>query len=424
MALRPRPSPLLPFQREILPNGATLLLKEVHSAPLAAVDVWVATGGAREREDECGISHFLEHLFFKGTPSRPVGVMDRQIKSLGGYNNAATSYDFTHYYVVLPSEHATLAIEILLDALLNMELPPEEIERERQVVLEEIARKEDSPLGKLYDEFLRRAFAGSPYARPILGTPESLAGIGRDRFLDYRQRRYGAEQLHIAISGDIDPRRMSDHASGLVSKLRPSTPDPHLETHLPNGSARQEFEIVKDVQQTYLCLGIKTPALQGTREEIALDLVSAVLSEGRSSRLVYRLMEKTGLCSNVTAFSWNLQGIGLFGIEACYDGPDEGEVLPAIEEEIRRVRSEDIAEEEFEKAKTLLVTEYAFSLERISSLAGVLGRNSVCGQLENAAAYAERVLSITAHEAREAFSQCCPEEGRVTGFVRPGGGAG
>jgi zinc protease len=416
---QPRPSPLLPYQREILPNGVTLLIKENHSVPLAAVDLWVATGSSHENEREIGISHFLEHLFFKGTPTRPVGEMDRQIKSLGGYNNAATSYDFTHYYVVLPSRHVDLALEILTDALLNMQLPVEEIERERNVILEEIARKEDSPLGKLYDEFLSRSFAGTPYEHSILGTPESLAAIDRDGFLAYRNRRYSPKNLHIAVSGNVDPSSISERTKRLVEAMVP------VETHSPGtlqGSeptGRIEFEISKDVQQTYLCMGMKTPSIQGTIDEAALDLIASILGDGRSSRLVYRLTERSGLCSSISAFYWTLDRIGLFGIEACYDGEDEKEALSVIEEEMARIRTEPIPEEEVQRAKAMLLTAHQFDLEKNSSLAGVLGRHSANGMLESAVNYEDRIRSLSGETAQEAFNRCCQDDDFVLGFVRP-----
>ncbi len=416
---QPRPSPLLPFHRERLPNGVSLLIKENHSVPLVAVDFWVATGSSRERDSEAGISHFLEHMFFKGTPTRPVGEMDRQIKSLGGYNNAATSYDFTHYYVVLPSEHADLALEILTDALLNMELPVEEIERERNVILEEIARKEDSPLGKLYDEFLSRTFVGTPYEHSILGTPESLADLGRNHFLDYRGRYYGPRNLHIAVSGSVDPTRISEKTRRLVEPMTPvEVPQPGP---LPVSSqtGRTEFEISKDVQQTYLCMGMKTPPIQGTRDEASMDLIASILGDGRSSRLVYRLTERSGLCSSISSFYWSLDRIGLFGIEACYNGEDEKEALAVIEEEMARIRTEPVSEEEVERAKAMLLTSHQYDLEKNSSLAGVLGRHSSNNLLESAVDYQERICSLSGEVAQETFTRCCQDGDMVLGFVRP-----
>lgn len=412
-------SPLLPYNRHILSNQATVLVKERRTLPLVAVDLWVGTGSSHELPDENGISHFLEHLFFKGTPARPVGVMDRQIKSLGGYNNAATSYDYTHYYVVLPSEHAELGVEILLDALLDMELPPEEIERERSVVLEEIARKEDSPFGKLYDDFLSTVFIGTPYEKTILGTPESLAGIDRDRFMDYRNRRYGADNIHVVVTGDVESSRMVDCVAGLLGEHKPNITVEAPSSDTSGITGPRLFEVTKDVQQTYLCMGMLTPSILGTADEIALDLVAAVLGEGRSSRLQYRLVESSGICSSAAAFAWTLDRIGLFGFEACYDQEDEPTVMEILEEEIEQIRSQSVPEEEFERAKTQMKTSYFFSAEKVSSLAGLLGRNSLADQLDNVARYIERVEAITPEFAQESFNRCCPADLLVKGFVRP-----
>jgi zinc protease len=412
-------SPLIPFQRETLPNGTTLLIKENRSVPLAAVDLWVATGTANELPEEGGISHFLEHLFFKGTRNRPVGVMDREIKSLGGYNNAATSYDFTHYYVVLPAEHVNLALDILLDALMNMELPVEEIERERQVVLEEIARRDDNPLGKLYDDFLSKIFEGTPYQFPILGTAESLAGIDRDKFLDYRRRHYGANSLHIAVAGDVDAASVSTRVRELTDALPGTDATRGPEVNGNSLAAPLEFEIHKDVQQTYFLYGNRTPSIQGTPDEIALDLISTILGDGRSSRLVSRLVERTGLCSTATAFVWTLDRVGMFGVETCHPDENEDEVLSIVWEELDRIREEPIPDVELEKAKTLMLTSYAFSLEKTSSMAGVLGRNSANGQLDAVLTYPQRVKAMTAEKAREAFNRCCPKGLHAIGFVRP-----
>ncbi|MCA9410338.1 MAG: insulinase family protein [Candidatus Omnitrophica bacterium] len=397
----------------------SLLIKRSEAAPLAAVDLWVATGTSHEEDSEVGISHFLEHLFFKGTPTRPVGVMDREVKTMGGYNNAATSYDFTHYYIVLPADHVELAMEVLVDALLNMALPPEEIERERQVVLEEISRKDDSPHGKLYDDFLSVAFEGTPYSRPILGTPESLQVIGRDQFNDYRHRRYSPENIHLAVCGQVDPEAVLSKAERLFEPL-PKNGSNGISAHSFHPKPKTaEFEIKKDVQQTYLCWGVPTHSIQGTEDEIALDILSTVLGDGRSSRLVSRLVESTGLCSGVSAFVWVLSGVGLFAVEASYDGGDEKAVLDIISEEFDRIRQEPVPEKEFEKARSMLLAQNAYGLERLSSKAGVLARSSAFDLLDLVVAYPERIRSCTPSHALEAIQRCCPRDREVRGFVRP-----
>jgi len=342
------------------------------------------------------------------------------VKSLGGYNNAATSYDFTRYFIVLPSEHIHSAIDVLLDALLHIQLPREEIERERNVVLEEIARKEDSPHGKMYDELLACVFEETPYARPVLGTAESLSEFNRDSIMAYRDRQYVPDRIHLAVSGQIEQRKIEDQVCAILEPSEGSSTNPLPGFDLPpRGSNRPTFEHRKDINQTYLVAGYRTPPIQGTNDEIALDLIDAVLSEGRSSRLVYRLVEETGLCSNVSAFCWGLDRVGMFGFEACYEEEDEPQVIGVLDEEIARIRSEPVPEDEFEKAKTLILTGFAFSLERVASLAGVLGRNSANGQLDNFLQFEDRVRAVSPAEAQEAFNRCCPEERRVLGFVRP-----
>ena len=144
-------SPIEPFTKTTLENGLDVIVKEVHSAPIVAVYLWCNTGSINESDHEHGISHFYEHMFFKGTEKRGVGEIDRAIKSLGGYNNAFTSKEYTAYYVVLPAENFSLAVDVLVDAIQNPSFPEEEIKKEQGVIKEEINRKEDNPSGKLYE---------------------------------------------------------------------------------------------------------------------------------------------------------------------------------------------------------------------------------------------------------------------------------
>ena len=155
-------SPLLPFTRVTLDNGLDVIVKEVHSAPIVAVYLWCNTGSVNEDERIHGISHFYEHMFFKGTEKRGVGEIDRAVKSLGGYNNAFTSNEYTAYYIALPSENFNLAADILFDAIRNSSFPQEEINKELGVIKEEINRKEDDPTGALYEEMFKTLFPETP----------------------------------------------------------------------------------------------------------------------------------------------------------------------------------------------------------------------------------------------------------------------
>ncbi len=417
--VRPANHPLLPYKRYELDNGLRVIVKEVHSAPIVAVDIWVGTGAADEHPDEIGISHFLEHMFFKGTEKRPAGQMDLEIKGLGGYNNAATSYDYTHYYVVLPSEHYLKALDILSDAVLNSTFPPEEIEREREVVLREIDRKEDSPWGKLFTEFLERTFADNPYGRPILGTAESLAPIDHDAFKRYVGRAYRPSNLVVAIVGDVDAEKAMESVREIFGEIpgEKHTATAPFDIQVP--SRPITFTIEKDVQGTYVVVGYPTPRLRGQPEEYALDVAAAILGEGRSSWLYQILNEDKGLVTDASSFYWTLERAGLFGMEAACEVEDLPEVEKILFEQIERLRRGDFSDAEIEKAKSQIVSDFAFGTEKAADIAGTLGEFEVTASIDDAVHYTDRIRAVTREQIVDALKRFVHPEGYTKGVLRP-----
>lgn len=411
--------PLLPYERHLLDNGMRIIIKEVHSAPIVAVDIWVGTGAADERTNEIGISHFLEHMFFKGTEKRPAGQMDLEIKSLGGYNNAATSYDYTHYYVVLPSEHYLKALDILSDALLHSVYAEEEIEREREVVLREIDRKEDTPWGKLYTEFLEVAFAGNPYGRPILGTPESLAPIDREAFLDYVRRTYHPENLVLVIVGDVHTEEVLKSAKAIFDSLNPHEGAQPVPFEVAPQREPKEFTILKDVQSAYLVLGYPTPSLRGTPDEYALDVASTILGEGRSSWLYQILKEEQGLVTDVDAFFWSLERAGLFGLEAACEEKDLPQVERILFDQVERLQRGEFTDAEIQKAKNQIISDFAFGTEKASSISGTFGEYEVTATIDDAVHYTDRIRQVTREQIVEAIGRHLHPYGYTKGVLKP-----
>ena len=403
--VQPSNHPLLPYQRYVLDNGLRVIIKEIHSAPIVAVDIWVGTGAADEEPHEIGISHFLEHMFFKGTEKRPAGQMDLEIKSLGGYNNAATSYDYTHYYVVLPSEHYLKALDILSDAVLNSTFPQEEIEREREVVLREIDRKEDSPWGKLFTEFLEKVFAENPYGRPILGTQETLAPIDHDAFMDYIHRAYQPSNLVVVITGDIDHDEALKNVKEIFSDLPSSKPVLSEPFKIPEPEQPTEFTIEKDVQGTYLVVGYPTPPLRGTSAEYALDVAASILGEGRSSWLYQILKEEKGLVTDSSSFFWTLERAGLFGMEAACEAEDLQEVEQILFEQIEKLRQGEFTDAEIQKAKNQIISDFAFSTEKAVAIAGTYGEFEVTSSIDEAVHYTDEVRKVTRKDIVDALQQ-------------------
>lgn len=416
------PCPALePHSRFVLENGFRLVVKEDHFAPIVAVAVWVGTGSADEADEQCGISHFFEHMFFKGTETRGVGDMDREIKALGGYNNASTSYDFTDYYVVLPSEHSAEAIDIITDALLRSTFPPEEVENERLVILEEIRRQEDSPLGKLSTEFLEAVFEGTPYARPILGRPECLLRITQRDLREYFRRRYPADNMVMIVAGDVVTERLASQIEEIFGPLPPgSTPAPASLRIEPPASPR-EFTIRKDVEQSYLSFGYPVPNVAGTVDEYALDVAAAMLGEGRSCRYYRLLTEERGLTSFVDCTFSAFRRGGLFEVEAGLEEHSLGEVVAVILGQIAEIARGEFSDREMERAKTLLTTGFTLSNEKASSVAGTLGLYEIMSDLRAAVEYSSRVRRVTREEVCRAAQRYLPPSGYTLGVLAPRG---
>lgn len=411
---------LEPFETRTLPNGLFVLVKPMPSTPVAVADVWVGTGSYAERPDEWGLSHFLEHMFFKGTERRGVGEIDRQVGALGGYVNAATSFDFTHYYVALPAEHALSALDVLSDALFHSVFDPVELEKERKVVIEEIKRHEDYPMGRIYDVFMATCFAGTGYAHPILGTRESLSALDRGRLLDYWRRRYAPGNCSLFVVGNVEPAAVFSE----VERLFWHEPQPvEVSNGCPFPAVPDEpvrVETRSDISQAYMLAGYVVPRLAGTRDLYALDVLSTLLGEGRSSRLHRRLTEELGLCPDVRTSYFDMKHLGLFYTDLSFEDPSYARVKEELSAQFERVRQAPPSEKEIEKAKKMLVSGFAFSNERASSIAGTFGQYRIHSRLEDALAYIECIRSVAAEEVVSAARKYLVGENYREVRMRPG----
>lgn len=411
---------LEPFETRVLSNGLFVLVKPMAGTPVAAADIWVGTGSVAEGTDEWGISHFLEHMFFKGTERRGVGQIDREVGALGGYINAATSYDFTHYYIVLPAEHILSALDILADALFHSVFDAGEVEKERRVVVEEIKRHEDYPMGRIYDSFMETAFCGTGYAHPILGRPECLERQSRQALLSYVRRRYTPSNCHLLVVGNVEPEAVFAAVEQLFDH-----PACELETEAecpfpmcPEQPVRVETR--PDISQSYMLAGWVLPRLAGTRELYALDLFSTILGEGRSSRLHQRLTEELGLCPDARASYFDMRRLGLFYTDVSFEEGSYARVRQELADAVERARQEEPGERELEKAKKMLVSGFAFMNERASSIAGTFGQYRIHSELADALAYVDRIRSVTGEEVLAAAQRYLLPELYREVRLRPG----
>ena len=412
-----------PFVRARLESGLIVLVKPIRALPVVAVDAWVGVGAGHEPEGLEGVAHFLEHMFFKGTPTHPVGDMDGLVKEMGGYNNAATSLENTHYFIVAPAPHFEMALGLLADHLQNLTLPTEELDREREVVKEEINRKEDSPGGRLYSIVSETALAGTPYGHSVLGTKESLDRIGRPEMHAFWRAHYAAGNTVVAVVGDVDPTAvlssvravLEGYPAGGRSALRP----------FPSPSTRREqLREGKDVHQTYVALTAPTPGREEEKSYYALELASLALGEGPTSLLSRRLERELNLVTSVSAWSYDLQGAGLFGIDSVCDPRNAERVIEEIEATVARAVDRDLTPQAVERAKRILTSDFAFDNETGSSISGTLAEFELLfGGAERFADYLTGVERTTAEECVRAIREFFSPERRLTVVIEPDGTA-
>jgi zinc protease len=357
-------------RREVLPNGLTLLIQPDHSAPVVAVVTHVKAGFFDEPDHWSGISHVLEHMFFKGTSRRGVGGIARETKAAGGYLNAGTGYDHTSYFTVLPASGLAAALDIQSDALRNSVIDSDELSRELQVIIQEAKRKRDTP-GAVAQETLHKImFDHHRIRRWRIGQEDHLAQLTRQDILSYYRSRYVPGRVIVAITGAIDPDRAMDLALAAYADWPAAAGAVDRSPDEPDRREIRARTLRGDVSHAELVLGWRTvPALH--QDSPALDVAAAVLSSGRGSWL-YRALRETGIVTSVSAHNYAPTELGIFSIGADLSPENVPLALEAIAECISRLTLLGPRREELERARTLLQARWARRLESMEGKASAL----------------------------------------------------
>jgi zinc protease len=420
-----RPGNLHPTPERVrLPNGLTAVLQPHDAAEVAAVQLWVRAGARDERPDEAGLSHFIEHLLFKGTPTRGPGVIDETISGLGGEMNAATSQDWTYFHVVLPATRLETALDILADAARHAAFDPVEVERERHVVLEEIRRAEDTPSAALWRILSRGHFGEHAYGRPVLGTAASIAGVPHETIVDYFRRSYVPNNSTVVVAGSMPVAESLDAVTRVFGGWAPSPlPARSRRSPAPPGAPLRLRES-KALHQTYLGMawsGVIPP----DPDVYALDLVTTLLGQGRSSRLTQSLREQLGLVSGIGSSFYLQHDSGTIAVTARTTTARYPEIEAAVLAEVERLSEELVSEEEFARALTAVEAEHAFSGETAEGSAYTLGTADTVWTLEFELGYVDAVRRVTREDMRHAARRHLRPDrftGAVIGPEAAGGG--
>ncbi|MDK2973488.1 MAG: hypothetical protein PWP23_3243 [Candidatus Sumerlaeota bacterium] len=406
-----------------LDNGLTVFALESHAVPLVTLDMWVRVGSKDEPAEIAGISHYLEHMLFKGTPRLGVGDYDRRIEQLGGYLNAATSSDYTHYYMTLPSEHLDAALEDMADVLQNSLIDAREVERERSVILEEIRQKQDNPVGFLFDEVMRRTYESGPYAGTVIGSAETVAAMSREQLRDHYLRFYTPENMAFVVAGDFDPATLRPQLDRLLGQFRRET-RPWRETP-PETKFRAPEALTwqRDWQQTYFFLTFPGVAARDTKTMAALDVTEGLLFGGRSARLTNLLREKKGLVTSLSGLFMTNQHPGFLAIYGTCDPDKLDEIQAVLFEEIERLAKGGPSAAEMSRAKRQIVTDHLYRAETNTGKASLVGYSfAMLGNPALLVNYPDAVEAITADDVRGVLGLLARERASLY-VARPGSAA-
>jgi zinc protease len=382
-------------------NGLTLTLEERKGTDVVSVQIWVTVGSKFESPPVAGITHFIEHLIFKGTERMKVNEMASRIEALGGSINAYTSYDNTVYHIVVPKRAFREGFLLLADAVTNPAFPEAEIEKERKVVLEEIKMGEDDPQRKLFKELYSRSFQGHPYGRPVIGYEETVRTLTRHDIARYFRTHYRPGRMVAVVVGDIDPREVKVLAEGIAFKETDLPgPGPVTADSLCKPLKGSETLIRRKVRETYLALSFPTPSV--THKDVAaLEVLEAILGRSESSRLQQELKNRKGLVGNIAAYLFAPKEEGLFIVYATFKGGDYGAVLKSVDDEIGRLLSEGPFPWEIEKAKNVIRASYVYGAETVQGRARQIGYDqTLTGDPRFSAAYLAEVDGVTGKEVQ------------------------
>ncbi|WP_019119172.1 M16 family metallopeptidase [Brevibacillus massiliensis] len=360
------------IQRHDCGNGLRIVTEQIPSVRSVALGIWVGTGSKFEQESNNGISHFLEHMFFKGTETRSAKEIAEAFDEIGGNVNAFTSKEYTCYYARVLDQHAMLALDVLADMYFHSVFDNGELEKEKNVVIEEISMYEDTPDDLVHDLIARASFADHPLGYSILGTEGVLRSLTRDDLVRYIDQRYTPDNTVVAVAGNFDDRLIEEIKRRFGRYRRPGEP---ARVEQPAFVART-IARHKATEQAHLCLSL--PGFQAGHDDIySLILLNNVLGGSMSSRLFQEIREERGLAYSVYSYHTAYKETGMFTVYAGTAPEQVGQVFDIVTSILRDVSERGITAKELSKGKEQLKGSLMLSLESTNSRMSRLGKNEL-----------------------------------------------
>lgn len=392
------------IQTKKLSCGTTVVMEKIPHLQSVALGTWIRAGAVDEPSELAGVSHYIEHMMFKGTEKRTAKEIASDVDKIGGQFNAFTGKEATCYYIKTLSANLDKAAEILLDMLLNSKMDPEEMNKERSVIKEEIKMIQDTPDDDVHDTVSELVFKGRPLGNSIIGTPETLDRIDRKALTDYLKREYTRDSLVIAIAGNFDEDAICSMFEDKLTKLQESKEKKNsvILPYEPGYKVK-----VKDIEQSHISFAVPGVSMEDERY-YAMSLLSNIMGGSMSSRLFQNIREQKGLAYSVYSVSSSFSTSGYYNIYAGVAHENIKDTIRAIKEELELLKKDGVTGEELSTAKEQMKSSYIFGQENVTGRMFSIGKNmSICRRIQTPEEVIEGFNKVTLDDVRAIAQTVC-----------------
>ena len=404
-----------------LDNGLKVLISEDHKVPLATFQIWYRVGSRNEKSGTSGLSHLLEHMMFKGTPRYGSKEFSRIVQKNGGMDNAYTTHDHTTYFQTMASDRIGLSIDLESDRMTNLIMDPKETMAERAVVMEERRlRTEDDPQNALFENAIATAMKEHPYRRPVLGWMSDIAAIQRDDLYAYYKKYYAPNNAFVVIVGDVNPEEVMKKIKAAFGQIKGSEIQKSHIAQESQQDGEKRVSLKKEAELPYILIAYHTPSVPH-EDSYGLEVLSTILSGGKSSRLYKSLVYEKKLALNAGAdYSGMYLDPFLFflwGTPA--PGKDVAELEKMLYAEIEAIKGSPPSEQEVQKAKNQIEASFVFGQDSLYMQAMEIGKFEILGGWKLKDTYLEQIRKVTPEDVRRVAQKYLSEENRTVGILVP-----
>lgn len=404
-----------------LENGLKVLISEDHKVPLATFEIWYRVGSRYERSGETGLSHLLEHMMFKGTSRYGSKVFSKIIQRNGGTDNAMTTKDYTMYFETMASDRIGLAIDLESDRMANLTIDPKETLSERSVVMEERRmRYEDDPQNSLFENLMATALIAHPYRRPVIGWMSDVASLTREELYDHYKEYYSPNNAFIVIVGDVKADEIMEKIKAAFGLMKRRDIGVTPVTREPGQKGEKRFVLRKEAELPYLMMAFHTPAFPH-EDSAALDVLSTILSGGKSSRLYRSLVydRKIALNAGADYSGMYIDPFFFFVWGTPAPGKDAAELEKGLSEEIGMIKDTPPSEKEVQKAKNQIEASFIFGQDSLYMQAMKIGTFEVLGSWKLMGTYLEGIRKVTPGDVQRVAKKYLTAENETVGTLIP-----